>query len=394
MLVKVKTKPDNLIMEYYGSQKSFSRRILIKIRNRVAAKFRRKKIRFNSLYEFISVDEISVNTKPNQIVDLIGFVPDFIFTGITNGFMNSTDLVNLQKYTNAKLYNITVDMSHFTGGCHYAWDCKGYINGCDSNCPAIISSEGKDLARRNFETKLKNSIEGNFKIIAGSGWTLKQAMESKIYKNQSEIYNVNSLIDTKLFNGKNRAFAKSIFNLHSDKFYILMGCQHSNAKRKGFEYLLEALQILAKKLTREQKDRIEVIIVSRNNANKFDEIPFQKQYLEFITDYRLLSLLYQATNVFINSSIEDSGPMMVSEALACGTPVVGFDMGVVTNMVISGYNGYKAKNKNSEDLARGIETIINLSEIDYVKYSNNAIRRVEDFSSLQYANKVFAEILK
>ena len=93
----------------------------------------------------------------------------------------------------------------------------------------------------------------------------------------------------------------------------------------------------------------------------------------------------------MNSSIEDAGPMMVSEALACGTPVVGFDMGVVNNMVISGYNGYKAKLKDSEDLANGIMKIFQLSSENYKTYSSNAVKQVEMYSTLDYAEKVLID---
>ena len=125
----------------------------------------------------------------------------------------------------------------------------------------------------------------------------------------------------------------------------------------------------------------------------FDEIAIPKKHLEYINDYRLLSLLYQASDVFVNSSVEDSGPMMVSEALACGTPVVGFDMGVLHNMVATGYNGYKAELKNAKDLAKGIEIIYNLSDSEYAQFSKNAVKQVESYSSYEYAEKILNEVI-
>lgn len=396
MLVKNKTKSDAFIYQYKSSQKqSLFSRVLTKIRNELSHKiFQKTKAVFDTEYDFISIDETQKNVSAEQIIKQIGFTPEFIFTGMTNAFMNSTDLLALQLLTKAQVYNITVDMNHFTGGCHYAWDCKGYINGCNIDCPAIVSEFGKKTAKINFETKLKNAQLGGFKIIAGSGWTLKQAKESKIYKDQIDITNVNSLIDTKILNNKDRSYAKNIFGLKKDKFYILMGCQNANQKRKGFEYLLEALKIVEKSISEDQKGKIEVLIVSRQKVNSFEEIPFGKKHIDYIKDYRLLALLYQATDVFVNSSIEDAGPMMVSEALACGTPVVGFDMGVVNNMVVTGFNGYKAKLKDSNDLAQGIKEIFELSKEEYNDYSLNAVKQVENFSSLEYAEKVFDDIFK
>lgn len=397
MLVKTKTKSDDFIVVYSDiinpyKRKSIFERIFIKIKGKLNKKKTAPKITYDYNYDFISVDETSVNVSARRIIDLVGFVPDFIYSGMTDNFMNSTDLLHLQQFTEAQVYNITVDMNHFTGGCHFAWDCKGYIDGCSSNCPAIVSKHGKGIPKRNFDIKLSNAKKGNFKILAGSGWTLKQAQESKIYKNQDVIYNVNSLIDLKLFNNQNRDIAKRIFNLDNDKFYILMGCQNAKAKRKGFEYLVESLKILDKGLSPSEKSKIEVIIVSTDVSEAFDEIPFLKKHIDYIKDYRLLVLLYQSANVFVNSSIEDSGPLMVSEALACGTPVVGFDMGVVNNLVVTDFNGYKAKLKDSEDLANGIKKIFNLSESEYVNFSENAFKTVEEFSSMESANKIFNTI--
>lgn len=393
MLVKKKTKPDSFIITYTDVKNTYKRkniwqRIFMKIKREFIEKNEVSKVKYDPNYDFISIDETSVNVSVKRIVDLVGFIPDDIYSGMTDNFMNSTDLLNLQQVTKAQVYNIAVDMNHFTGGCHFAWDCNGYIEGCSSKCPAILSVEGKEIPKLNFETKLRNAKKGDFKIIGMSQWTINQAKDSYIYKDQKEYLNVNSLIDTSLFHSNCKDIAKRIFDMKDDTFYILMGCQHANAKRKGFEYLLLALQSLEKKLTVEQKNRIEVLIVSRSMADSFNEIPFHKKHIDYINDYRLLSLLYQATDVFVNSSIEDAGPMMVSEALACGTPVVGFDMGVVRNMVISGYNGYKAKLKDSEDLANGIKTIFELTPESYNEYSKNAVKQVEQYSSLNAVDTI------
>ncbi len=393
MLVKTKTKSDGFIIAYSDVTKPYKRksifqRFIIKIKKEFFEKKEVTKVKYDANYDFISTDETSVNVSATSILNLIGFTPNMIYSGMTDGFMNSTDLLHLQQLTKAQVYNIAVDMNHFTGGCHYAWDCKGYVEGCSSKCPAILNDEDRNIPKINFETKLKNAKQGNFKVVGMSQWTINQAKESMIYREQGEYLNVNSLIDTAVLNSKCKNFAKQVFNLEEDKFYILMGCHYVNAKRKGFEYLVKALEILYNKLDNNERDRIRVIIVSKENTSGFENILFEKQFVQFINDYRLLSLLYQATDVFVNSSIEDAGPMMVSEALACGTPVVGFDMGVVNNMVISGYNGYKAKLKDSEDLANGIKTIFELSPEAYKLYSENAVKQVERYSSLNAVDKI------
>lgn len=390
ILVKDRSKSESFIYQY-PSRISFFQKAMKKSLF-YYRKLYKKSISLEEKYCFYALNETSVNIDPNSLSRILNFKPEIIFSGWTSGFLNSTDLLNLKRYFDAKVYTISTDMNHLTGGCHYAWDCKGYINGCNSECPAILSKRDKKIAKLNFQTKMENAHSGGFQIISGSGWTLKQAKESLIYRNQAEFLNINSLIDTKIMNPKSRSFAKDFFEFQSDKFYILAGSQNANAPRKGFKYLLESLKILYNKLSEKDRKKICVIVVSQSNNNSFNEIKFEKKYLNFISDYKLLSLLYQAVDVFVNSSIEDSGPMMVSEAMACGTPVVGFDMGVVNNLVDTGINGYKAKLKDSFDLAMGIEQIFKLDRVEYAIYSNNCVNYIEEFSSFQSSKKILKKI--
>ncbi|WP_431245215.1 glycosyltransferase [Flavobacterium sp. P21] len=183
-----------------------------------------------------------------------------------------------------------------------------------------------------------------------------------------------------------------MFDFDDSKFYILAGSQNSNDPRKGFAYFIKALKILESKLSFEQKNKIVILVVSREVTEEFKSLNYAKHKIDYITDYRLLVLLYQAVDLFVNSSIEDSGPMMVSEAMACGTPVVGFDMGVVNNMVINDFNGYKAVLKDSDDLAFGIEKLFLLSKEEYKKYSLNSFKQIESYSSFNSASSIFNQI--
>jgi glycosyltransferase involved in cell wall biosynthesis len=63
--------------------------------------------------------------------------------------------------------------------------------------------------------------------------------------------------------------------------------------------------------------------------------------------------------------------MMINEAIMCGTPVVSFDMGVAPDLVHTGKTGYRAKLRDSQDLATGITEILTLSEDAYNRMSYN-----------------------
>ena len=81
-------------------------------------------------------------------------------------------------------------------------------------------------------------------------------------------------------------------------------------------------------------------------------------YLGRLHDDVSLALLYSAADVMVTPSRQDNLPNMVVESLACGTPVVAFDIGGMPDMIEHQINGYLAKPFNISDLAAGIDWVL------------------------------------
>jgi glycosyltransferase involved in cell wall biosynthesis len=80
--------------------------------------------------------------------------------------------------------------------------------------------------------------------------------------------------------------------------------------------------------------------------------------VETITDDQLLAVMYSAADVFVHPALADNLPNGVLESMACGTPVVAFDVGGVSDAVRPLETGYLARWKDAEDLAHGIERLL------------------------------------
>ena len=81
-------------------------------------------------------------------------------------------------------------------------------------------------------------------------------------------------------------------------------------------------------------------------------------YLGKLSDDIALALVYSACDVFVVPSIEDNLPNTIMEAMACGTPCVGFKTGGIAEMIDHKKNGYLVERFNIDDLAGGISWII------------------------------------
>ena len=95
------------------------------------------------------------------------------------------------------------------------------------------------------------------------------------------------------------------------------------------------------------------------------KITFPQKHIGYLNGDKELAEAYQIATVFVSSSIQDSGPMMINESIMCGTPVVSFKMGVAEDLVVNGETGHIAELKSFEGLAYGISKILNLDYIDY-----------------------------
>ena len=54
----------------------------------------------------------------------------------------------------------------------------------------------------------------------------------------------------------------------------------------------------------------------------------------------LMSVVYSAADVFVIPSLMDNLPNTVLESIMCGTPVIGFPVGGIPDMIKDGVNGY------------------------------------------------------
>ena len=73
-------------------------------------------------------------------------------------------------------------------------------------------------------------------------------------------------------------------------------------------------------------------------------------------------------------SLQENLANSIVESLACGIPVVAFDIGGNKDMIDHMENGYLAKAKNSEDMSNGIKWVI--ENKNYLKLSENARKKV------------------
>lgn len=182
-------------------------------------------------------------------------------------------------------------------------------------------------------------------FVTCSEWLRREVMASQIMERQN-ITTIPNPIDTSIFKPQS----------HTNKRRVLFVAQDINNPRKGMRYLDEA----AISLNKNAADKVEIIALGR-------DIPY-------ISNLKEMANLYASVDVFVLPSLSDNLPNTIMEAMACGTPCVGFDVGGIPEMIDHKVNGYVARYKDSQDLAEGIKYV--LDEKNHDRLSQACIEKV------------------
>jgi glycosyltransferase involved in cell wall biosynthesis len=242
------------------------------------------------------------------------------------------------------------DMGALTGGCHYDNGCGKFTARCGA-CPVLGSTMDNDLSRQVWLRKhhALQSIETNrMHLVGTSRWIAGEARRSSLLGRFASSIIPNGL-DTDDFAPRDKGFARDTLGVPRDKKVVLFVADSSTIKRKGFDQLAEALAAL--------RGRSDLFLLSVGGG-KPDVVDLPQLHLGRISHDRMLSIIYSAADVFVIPSLQESFGQTVTESLACGTPVVGFNTGGIPDMVRPGVTGFLAPVGNSTALAECISKVL------------------------------------
>ncbi|MDF2433768.1 MAG: hypothetical protein JWP44_3399 [Mucilaginibacter sp.] len=285
------------------------------------------------------------------------------------------------------------DMWAFTGGCHYAGECDHFINQC-GNCWMLRDPNEDDISHAGWIRKTnKYKAARNIVFITCSHWLADVARTSSLLKN-FRIETIPNPIDTEMFSAKDKAAARLKWKIDPQSKIILFGAANIMDRRKGINYLVEALNDL--KSNYAGPGNIEIVIFGKNKSFDVSQFPFKVYELDIINSQGDLAEIYSLADVFVSPAIEDNLPNTIMEALACATPVVAFNTGGIPDMVEHLQNGYLAEFKSAADFAAGIHYILNSDRQN--EFKKNARNKVlQNFTNEIVAEKymaVYQSILK
>lgn len=267
------------------------------------------------------------------------------------------DLAHVDALADKPMVWTLADMNAFTGGCHYSEGCEGYRQDCRA-CPLL---GGSDLAHESWERKLTAYRRlRRLHIVCPSQWMADHVSRSALLGDKP-VHVIPNAFPIDRLAPTNRMVARAKLGLPLDRKLLLFGADSLANKRKGREWLQQALEQLA----RRGRSNIEVVLFGSGTI----DLPLPVHRLGHIADEVRLALAYSSADAFLFPSAEDNAPLTVGESLLCGTPVVAFPVGNVPDLLRHRDTGYIARARDAADLVRGIDWALGVDAVSALRRS-------------------------
>jgi glycosyltransferase involved in cell wall biosynthesis len=161
-------------------------------------------------------------------------------------------------------------------------------------------------------------------------------------------------LDTEVFRPFSKTVAREVLGLDPKEDVVLFSALDAGARRKGGQVLSEALEILRSR----QGHSVRLLAVGNGAERWQNVVRMPVTPLPAVKDDRLLAVIYSAADLLVFPTLAENLPNGVIESMACGTPVVAFDVGGVSEAVRPMETGYLATRQDPADLACGISRLL------------------------------------
>ncbi len=266
------------------------------------------------------------------------------------------------------------DMWALTGHCCHSLDCARWRSGC-GRCPypGTYPPVRVDATRSDWHLKRWVYARSRAVIVTPSRWLAGLVRASML--SHLPLHVVPNAVDTAVYAPRARADCRERLGLPADRQVLLFVAEHVNSPFKRFEFLPEVLRLIPA----ERRAGLLLLVMGGEapGEGQVDGIP--AVCLGYVSEAARKVAAYGAADLLLYPTRADNLPMVVQEALACGCPVVGEDVGGVGELVRSGVTGLLVPSGRPEAFAAGV-----CSLLEHASHRRGLERQCRDVAVREY----------
>jgi glycosyltransferase involved in cell wall biosynthesis len=225
------------------------------------------------------------------------------------------------------------DIWLLTGHCAFSMGCSRFLTGC-GHCPDLNIPPGilRDHTAANWQLKKSLYERSSVYLVTPCQW-LMDLVEKSIFNGAVRHRRVIPYgIDQNVFRPGDRRAARTALGLPHDAYIVMTA---SNGVKSNVFKDFETLHAAAALLGKAGLDRRVILIGTGADEEREVLGNLTLKMVPFVEDRAKMAQYYQAADLFLHPSREETFPNVILEALACGIPVVATRVGGVPEQVRS-----------------------------------------------------------
>jgi len=223
-----------------------------------------------------------------------------------------------------------------TGHCAYFMDCGRWRHGC-GECPdlSLYPWLWRDGTARNWQRKAEIYAASRLYVTAPSHWLLDCAEAAMLHGARTRV--IPNGIDLQVFRPGDQAQARAALGLPADARILLFAA--SGARTNVFKDY-PTMEAAACRIADGAKTAKTVFVCLGAPRGRRQFGSLQVRYVPFEPDRQRVARYYQAADVYLHAVRAEAFGKTVTEAMACGTPVVASRVGGIPEQVVDGCTGF------------------------------------------------------
>lgn len=219
-----------------------------------------------------------------------------------------------------------------SGHCAHSLGCERWKTGC-GHCPNLTTYPAIPRDKTSYNWRRKRSIyaKSRLYVTTPSQWLMDRVQESILH---GVLYRViPNAIDLETFRPGNRHAARRVLDLPQNTQIILL------IAHTVFRDLATMEAALAQASSTNRGEDLLFICLGKKKPDQ----PLGQgriRYMGIERDQRRMALYYQASDVYIHAALGEVFGKTITEAMACGIPVVATAVGGIPEQVVDGVTGF------------------------------------------------------
>ncbi len=259
----------------------------------------------------------------------------------------SRDLRAVADHYGCPLLRVMMDMEPVTGGCHQSFGCRRFAGSCGM-CPLLESDDPWDESARVLQAKRRYLAPLDITFVCPNSTVRGWVRASSLFGGHRTA-DVPLPVDGSVFHPGDRLEARRRLGLGTGGPVLMVGVRKTEEPGKGMDLLERALGMLGGALP--EPGEVTLLLVGSGGEGFADGSGLAVRRAGYLEEPTSMADAYRAADASVCPSLHDAGPMMIPEAMMCGTPVVAFRTGVAVDLVRDGETGWSAGPGDAEGLA-------------------------------------------